>query len=222
MDFFLLLCMLTAIVTEFRFLNRDKKIILLLVYSCAALFMIFSSNILIGLNYKLSDFFLEGENIFFSIIEYLTFYSFFKQVLESPVLRKLMLSSIFFLAIAFLIYLYRGLYISSTAITTKKIADFITSSELLFLTILCLLYYHKLFRERPVYKLTDSPFFWIATGLFFYSVTIIPFFIISKEIKFIEKNQVIYQAGFAIHYIFFGGLFLTITKAILCEKPLTT
>ncbi len=87
-----------------------------------------------------------------------------------------------FLISSILLILISGLIKPFSDTSIRKLSDFVISSELLALTGLCLVYYFESFNKKGTSELKSSPSFWIVTGLFFYSIIIAPFFMITDEI----------------------------------------
>jgi hypothetical protein len=222
-DAFALACQLVAIITGLIVLKKKKMAYLFLLYSISAFLLFLSSYYKVAylhLSKRHNTILLESSNIIFTLIEYIIFYLYFSKILTS---KKIKLAMKIFLALLTACSVFFFLKESDIAFSSSSISIYsgmITSLELLFLAILCLAYYYGLFQKKPVENLLQSPSFWIVTGLFFYSLLVTPFFIISEYFYDNQKN--IFHALFAAHFISFGILFLTITKAFLCRKPLTT
>ena len=186
-------------------------------------FLLISGDYISALFYnhaELKNHFVENQNIIFAIIEYIVFYYFFRAIIISRVIKALMFFFLFPLVIAGIFFFYKIFSGNISQSLVRKSADLIISVELLLLAFFCIVYYYELFRKKPVYNLNESPSFWIVTGLFLYSITIIPFFMITNI--FIPTQKSIIHIFYSFHYISFGFLFLAITKAFLCRKPLTT
>jgi len=220
LDLFLWPCIIIALCIEIRFLRETKAILPLFLYTVATFLFYIISYIPVFRRQASTDFFFEGLNISFALIEYSLFYFYFKRVLSSIFTKVFMPYFIIPFTLTIAIYYYRGIFISDADIIVKKIPDFFISLELLLLAIPCFIYYYELLKMKRMTNLTANPSFWIVTGLLFYSITIIPFFIISRELQ--HSKETLYRAAYALHYILFGFLFLAITRAILCKKPLTT
>jgi hypothetical protein len=203
-NFFVLICIVTALVTAIKFHQKDKlyRYFYFYIISAFALFTL-CDLVLIILNLKgrAYSFVIESVNICFAFIEYLLFYNFFFAVLKSKIAKKLMTIFIPFLALATILFAIKSRDHNFSIPAIIRYADLTISAELLFLGSLCIIYYYELLRKKPIVNLQQSPSFWIVSGLFFYCIVISPF---------------------VIHYITFGILFLAITKAFLCKKQLTT
>ena len=156
-------------------------------------------------------------NSFISVVELCVYYYFFFRVLQNIIVKHAMK----FLLIVFMIF-FVGLIISNT----KKIDSYghfsgiIGAAEFLFLLLPCFTYYFELFSMKTSEDLLKRPSFWIVTGIFFYSVVSIPYYLIAN---FLAVNKYHSQSELAIFmfYIPFSISFLFLTKAFLCKKPLT-
>ena len=222
-DFLLALCQLIAIITILFSSHKKNHSALFLTYCCSAFILVISG--WIGYFFNSGNeslvFFEELMSTIFAVLEYIVFYSFFKEILTSKVIKKIMiLFNVFFVSVITIFILVS--FSNQVKLTMiYRNSNYIISTELLFLSFLCLIYYFELFRKIPINNLTQSPSFWIITSLFFYSIIITPFFMIINE-EFIISHKNIYYALFAFHYISFSFLFLAIVNAFLCKKPLTT
>jgi len=161
----------------------------------------------------------EVANTFFELIEFLAFYFFFKKCLQNKyekcfkvALYMLMtVSGIFFIRLAFPNYKDEDMRTHSL---------FINVIEFFFLFIMCLAYFRKLFTDAPTKNLFKRPSFLIVTSLFFYTILMIPFFLIANDVFLNEVA--IYHILFACHYILLMFLLFSISKAFLCKIPITT
>jgi hypothetical protein len=222
--FFTLFCIVIALVSAIRFSQKEKLSYLFLIYIISA-GLLFTSCELIGLaildlrGRRVSIFF-ETANLCFAFIEYIVFYNFFLSILKSKITKKIMgLFSIFF-AIVIILFISKEFDYTFSRSEIYHYSDMVVSSELLFLGILCIVYYSELLKAKPVTNLPQSPSFWIVSGLFFYCLLITPFFMISENLH--NEYKQVYNVFYAAHYISFGLLFLALTKAFLCKRPLTT
>lgn len=160
----------------------------------------------------------ETANMIFTIIEFGSFYFFFFRVLEiswSKKALKLLAGVMLFMLAWFAFRLATG-----SEIEIIQHISYLTSSVEMFLLIIpCLIYFYELFQKMPFVNLSQKPSFWITTGLFLYSGTIIPFFLIADKINNYSPNLSDYF--FSAHYFTLGILFLLLSKAFSCKKPLT-
>src|SRR5581483_1698659 len=80
------------------------------------------------------------------------------------------------------LYLYHGI--------TKLHSIYLVGGGL-FIVVLCLLHFYNLLKKDDIHNPFKAPFFWIATGLFFYFLGVIPFLGI---INFLVKTDLILAA----------------------------
>jgi len=163
---------------------------------------------------------LEINNTAFELVEYATFYYFFRKRLRKQVLKRIskmflfllaMLSLVFFLAIAI------GTYES---VEIEQYSLIINVLELLFLASLCLAYFYELFTNVTTVELLGKPSFYIATSTFFYAVLPIPFFLLAAEI--LQRGKAIYLVFYDCHYLLLLLVLVSILKALLSKVPFTT
>ncbi|MCW3116408.1 MAG: hypothetical protein JWM28_490 [Chitinophagaceae bacterium] len=218
-DYFLLLCQLIAIGTIIHFFKKQKLSRFFLTYCLSSFTLVTSEYFILYFCHDISfrEKLTESTNVIFSLIEYIVFYTFLKLVLVSPVIKSFLKFYIFIFVTAALFFFYRAYFTNADTTKLKHITDFIISSELFVIAACCIVYFYELFIKEPLLNLSESPAFWIITGLFCYSILIIPFFMISG---FVYSQKTLYYIFFGVHYISFGFLFLAISKAFLCRKPI--
>jgi len=219
-DFFLLACMLIAIIACILFLKEEKYGFLFLVYSISAFTLMNDDYVLIFSNRAglLEKFVLYG-NLIFAYVELVVFSLFFRALFKSAIIKTITNTAIGLFSMAllfFFVYYLPGHRIHSEI---TKFSDFFISSELLYLFGFCLTYYYNLVRRSSDLLQQSSPSFWIVTGLFIYTLIIIPFFMLDTEIR--NTSRKLDDIAYAIHYITFGFLFLAIAKALFIRKSLT-
>jgi len=222
-DVFLLVCMVLAI-TSILFSRRKGKFYVLFLCYCLAGFALILSGRMVNFFFKKNEssvLFIEGGNIFFALLEYITFYYFFKDLLQSGSVKLFMLVAFYFLIATGLFFLYQVVVPGISDNTIYQFSDFITTGELVILAALCLKYFFELLRKRPIFDLFKSPSFWIVTSLFFYAIIVTPFFLILSD-EFRTNYKPVYDAFFALHFVSFSFLFIAIANAFLCKGPLTT
>lgn len=223
-NFFLFACLIICLVICVRFRQRGSTYLQFVLYIFFALLVfVFFELLLFGI-FKLTRrqfaSYVEANNMLLSVIEFIVFYNFFRSILESKKVKVFMALGVP------IIVAFASSFIMKVAGTTFSAMDISHHSELtssfnfLFLGTLCIFYYHELLRKKPVFSLSQSPAFWIVLGLFFYCFISLPFFLIGELIM--QNFNKIYTTFYAIHYIFFGLLFLAIGKAMLLRKPLVS
>jgi len=222
-DLLVMLCQVFAIIIIFKLFRRDKLTYHFLTY-CLAGFLLFFSGKLLYFFYDATESsarYTETGNVAFAVIEYVVFYYYFKIILNSKILKAFMSVFLIPLLVAASSFVVVVFSIKLADDNILEYSNFIISPELLFLGIVCLFYYLELFRKKPLVKLTQSPSFWIVTSFFFYSLIITPFFIITND-EFRAAHRNVFFTLWTLHYISFSILFIAISNAFLCRKPLTT
>jgi len=164
--------------------------------------------------------FTETGNSIFELVEFIAFYYFFKRCLRfvgAKVILKIFLIVLCVVTSVFLLMLtYRGY--GNEEIHGHSL--FINVIEFLFLAVLCLAYFVELFTEPPKINLFERPSFYIVVGTFFYAALMIPFFMVARNIY--DFDHAVFFALFSCHFILLTILMITISKAMLCSKPITT
>lgn len=215
-------CQLAAIVTILLLSKKEKLTYWFLLYCSVAfvLFVTFRFAIFFITPGRFDPTFLESSNILFAFVEYAAFYQFFKKLFEQRMVLLFMKLFYVVFTIVVLHFFYKLIFTKMSDSVILEYSDFIISLELLVLGAFCLVYYFRLLRQKPKNRLSQSPAFWIITGLFFYSFVITPFFMIITP-EFMDSRQKIYNLLFTLHYISFSFLFIAIIKAFFLKKPLT-
>lgn len=217
---------LLALIIGIKYYRNELSYKLLIIYCISSLLMLNIIHDCILFSFDKKDhrriIYGEGTNTLFAFVEISIFFYFFRQLLNNKIIQTLI--KIFWiiftiLCIAFIIEITE---VELSKVQIIKNSYYINIFEFFLLLPLCLVYFFQLLtkeQNNPV-QLTDSPSFWIVSGLFFYCIVSLPFL-------FYGKNSVIRSASFfyligAIHYISISLLFLCLTKAFSCKKTLTT
>jgi hypothetical protein len=151
----------------------------------------------------------------FTLVELLVFADFFKKIIINEKKQKLIqlvtiLFTIFFTC-SFILGIEEFRDIKHTSINT------VYTVEGIILIFFCSLYYHQLFSELPILKLTTEPSFWISTGLFFFTCCTLPYSLVENYL--VRNYELVGINFFSIFLIFYSLLFIMIIKAYLC-KPI--
>ncbi len=220
---FAILCQFAAIVSGVRYFKKEKIHILFVIYAFSGFVLIIIINffvIALDIQGKNRTLIIESINILFAFVEYLVFYYFFQKVIRSTVAKKIMKIFFVLFTVTILHFFWKETDPTFPRISVRYYSDLIISAGLLFLASICMIYYFELFQKKSATNPVQSPVFWIVNGLFFYCILIVPFFLISTKLLAMQKES--YFILFAVHYVFFGLLYLALAKAFLCKKPLTT
>ena len=153
----------------------------------------------------------------FTIIEFLMFASFFKNLLAiTKYVTQIRRIQRLFILVAL------GLTIRDILAFTmlrQETLQNIFTIQAICLIILCIFYYITLFQIEPIPVLKGNPEFLVATGLSFLLISTLP---LSIFINYIERYSYgFYRYLFSIFHVFYCLLFLMIIRAYLC-KPTTT
>lgn len=164
----------------------------------------------------------EVLNVLFALVEFSVFSYFFSRILRSRLLKL----SMFFAGIIFLLvcFLY-AIAVFRSDLSSEEILRYsfrINVLEFVFLFLACLLFFYELLNDNSHDKsrLAEHPSFWISSGVFFYSIVSLPYFLIADELFYYNKN--VYTILVAVHYVSTSMLFLCLAKAFSCERSLTT
>ena len=117
---------------------------------------------------------------FSTVFEIYFFSYFFYQVLKDSLSRKLIKIFVFFYPIILIV----------SFLTIQKWYIFHTYTfiaGLLYLNILCLLYFRQLYTAIEFKKLSTLPEFWIVTGLLVFTVGVLPYFIL---LNYLNTNHI--------------------------------
>jgi len=162
----------------------------------------------------------EFGNTIFELAEFFAFYQFFKKCLPSKRHNKGLAASLICFSLIVGMFLVASAFPSYSGENIRKHSLFINVIELFLIFCMCLAYYYDLFTSVPKVMLIKRPSFFITTSTFFYSVLLIPFLILANEILAI--HTLFYQVLFAIHFVLLIIMLLTLLRAFLWKKPITT
>ena len=212
---------LIAIIIGLLYVRKEKLRILFLVYLIFD-FLIFLCDIYLdafsSFTKKEIDFFIGLTNNLISLVELLVYFYFFSNILRNRTIIKLMkISAMIFIVIIGLLVTTKYSFLTNRF---PYITDLIGTIEFLLLILPCFVFFYELFQDDSAIKLHRRPSFWIVTGIFFYSVMSVPYFMITH---FIASNLVNY---FSLTYLLLFSIpftinFIFLTRAFLCKKVLT-
>lgn len=214
---FFILCFLLALFYHYR----QRLRILFLVYFFCGTILFFATDLILVLKIfteRQMIIFRETSNTIFELIEFITFYNFFKGCLEGERFKKV-LDMIFilftFTSLIFFIELISSRYPENEI---EKHSFYINIIEFLLLSGMCLIYFYELFATIPKLNLFKRPSFFIVTATFFYTVFPIPFFMLARDVF----STSIYDMLSACHYLLLIVMLLSLSKAFLWKNPITT
>jgi hypothetical protein len=218
----ILTLMLCFIVALFRN-NREKERLFFLMYFFigTSLFVVLNflsvCHLINGRKWIIT---VELANTVFELSEFIAFYYFFKKCLLTATHHKILKA----LFICFCVVV--GIFFAASTFPRYAVEDIrkhslvINVIELFFIFCMCLAYYYDLFTAVPKVHLFQRPSFFITTSTFFYSVLLIPFLILANEIM--KIHSLLYHILFSVHFVLLIIMLVTILKAFLWRKPITT
>jgi hypothetical protein len=226
-DFFtepvLLLTFIFSLVVGLLYNYRAKERIFFVVYFFAGvvLFLLASPiQIILVVAGRKVDVFNEVCNTGFEMVEFIAFQYFFKKCLRNKNLRRISNILLLVLIVICFAFFIAAAFQGYSKETIREHSFLINAIEFFFLSSLCLAYFYELFTEPPKINLFERPSFFITTSVFFYSVLLIPFFIIARALW--KEEHSIFFVLFSCHYILLTIVLVSISKAFLCRKPITT
>jgi hypothetical protein len=148
-----------------------------------------------------------------SVIEFCAFTYFLYTISKTVIKKAIYIISLLTLLIFFSVPFYR-MYISG--LLNSHDLHFLYIIESSSLLVLCSLHFIDLFKSPPVHKLLNSSNFWISSGLTFYLICTFPGTLLTDYLY--NTNQLSYYHLWALIYIFYILLFLTIIKAYTCRS----
>lgn len=162
--------------------------------------------------------FFRNTNVIIALVEISVYYYYFNKLLLNKHKRFLVALYISYLLCLFI---YFSKIISLIASTPIHGSNIIGALEFFLMLPPCFLYFRQLLNTSSKLNLAERPSFWIVTGIFFYSLISIPYYLLmSYFIQLRYEYRSVLSSTF--YYIPFSINFLFLLKAFLCKKPLTT
>jgi hypothetical protein len=156
--------------------------------------------------------FLSITNTLVSLVELMVYYFFFFHILENRKIKQTLIPLLIIFFILAIFYVFRGF--NSLKTNFVFIGWLISVIEFLFLLLPCFAFYIELFIRKPTIDLFERPSFWVTTGIFFYAIISIPFYLVGNlSYKQAIIPTLLYYVPFILNFVF-------LTKAFLCKKPL--
>jgi len=219
-----IMCSLLTIIIGVKSHRREKSSILFIIYSLSCLILFIGSDLYTALyQYKASppsrnkSVILQSANTIFALFELFTFYYYYLQIIKSRLTHwtmKFSLILFFSIAIVFFIKIKDkefGIF------DIRQFSALIATIEFFLLLLPVFIYLFELFKNESVKEIKQSPSFWINSGLFVYILITLPFLIISESLP-----KPVYYFMYFLHSISLNILLLSVIKAFLCRKPITT
>jgi hypothetical protein len=163
---------------------------------------------------------IESANTFFAISELCIFTTFFFQIIDSKTFKKLLVLLCGCFLVAIILFFRKVLDDTTNRDEILKASIVVNILEFSIFLLAVLSYFIELFKKPPTQDITQSPAFWIASGFFVYILVSLPMLLFTEYIWI--ENRKLYFLLFSLHFIAMALLLLTIAKAFLCRKPITT
>jgi hypothetical protein len=149
----------------------------------------------------------------FTIIEYFVFALFLKSFLPKKIF---LLSTISFSTVALSVFIY--CFTNYSGISNHHNLQLFTL-QAMFLIVLCVSYFIRIFKTLAIPSLRLEPSFWITTGLTFFMISTLPYSMFSNIL--LESNQSLFFKLFNIYYVFYVLLFIMIIKGCVCKQEVS-
>jgi len=171
-----------------------------------------------GIAPKFRSQFMTYINNLVALTELLVYYIFFYIILSNSKIKNLMRVLALFFAIIIAVY-----FITRLNFLTNRfiyISYLIGVTEFIFMLPPCFFYFYNILTVDSEVSLLKRPTFWIVTGIFFYSLISIPYYLLNRYLSDHDK-QLWHALQAALYVIPFTLNFVFLIKAFLCKKPLT-
>lgn len=157
-------------------------------------------------------------NSLIAAVELTVYYFFFFKVLNNQSVKKLL--KVLLLAYIALLSFFLATRFSFLTNRFSYVSYVLNTIEFLFILPPCLVFFFEIVNTESKLNLLERPSFWIVTGIFFYALISIPYYLLSRYIDishFKFKNVLgatLFNIPYAINFLF-------LIKAFLCKKNLT-
>ena len=220
---FEIICLTIALITGSVFGQKKPLTIIFLIYALIGLlsliYQIYVTHILV-LQPALRGVHIYVMNLVVSYIELATFMFFFYNTLLISKLKTFLSVYFTMVTLANTLILYQAIYPHIAVDVLRKTSTLIITFQLLPVLFICLCYYYQILSFKSGDDLFKRPSFWITTSIFFYILLLTPFNLLYEELRI--NHPLLFKVFFSIHYFSFGIIFIALTNAFLCKKPITT
>lgn len=158
-------------------------------------------------------------NTIISLIEFLTYMTFFGVIIKRPHLKPYFKFSVSVFYILEILYFFTRF--SFLTDRSRYVYSLLNVIEFLILIPPCLFYYYDLFNTSTAISLSSKPSFWIVTGIFTFSVISIPFYLLDPLLWDIKARDREIIGIFLFQLPIIINLSLLI-RGLVCKKTLTT
>jgi hypothetical protein len=215
------LCETTAITIGLLFARKDKTGLFFIAYlSFDFLILLLDNYVELSTSFTAEEYnsMVSLTNALIALVELLAYYYYFIHVIKNETVTRLMK----ILRVIFIVIIIIFITTDFSFVTRRYsyVASLIGTLEFLFLLPPCFVYFYEILKYDPRIDLSHRPSFWIVTGIFFFAVLSIPFYLL---IGFFDVNQYEYWllAKSVLFFMPFTINFIFLTRAFLCRKPLT-
>jgi hypothetical protein len=167
---------------------------------------------------KLTFKFVVVGNSLVSAVEFFIYNYFFYKVIRDKRIRFVLKVT----SISFFLFLLIALFNIQFGLPwrTGYSTKILSSIGFIFLLIPCAAFYYEIMNIKSRISLQDRPSFWITTGIFFYAVISIPYYLVDM---YFLKARYEYRVALSIALFIIPFLinFLFLIKAFLCKRSLT-
>ncbi len=164
------------------------------------------------------SYFQDTTNTLVAYVELLVYFYFFKKVLKGNRIKVILTRLAVIYSVIIIIFLATKFVFDTNRYS--YIAYITGAIEFIFLLVPCIYYFLHLFKANSSLPLTDRPSFWIVTGIFFFSLISIPYYLLNRYF-FSTQYELRYLFNAVLYYIPFTANFIFLIKAFLCKKTLT-
>jgi hypothetical protein len=221
---FYIFCVILALISSLKFVKKDKLGLLFIIYISTDLSISIVDAYLksfTSISFAAWGQFIFITNAIIGLVELSVYYYFFYNTLNSSFIKKFIVATYFpYIVIASFLIVGSFTFLD---LNFRYIINLTAVVEFILLLFLCLRYYIELFKI-PGIELFERPSFFIATGIFFFSVISIPFYLIShffldsKPAFQLETYEVFFEILF---YIPLSINFLMLFRSFICRKSVT-
>jgi hypothetical protein len=163
--------------------------------------------------------FQETSNSIFELTEFIAFYFFFNKCLNYKTSKSILKIFLILLSSIFVAFFARLVFPGYSTESLRNDSMTINVIEFFFLSGICLAYFYELLTLVPKINLLGRPSFLIVTSTFFYTVLMIPFFMLARDLFKLELP--IFYILFSGHYILLAVMLISFLKAFLRKEPIT-
>lgn len=220
-EFLMFIAELAALIIGLLYVRKDKIGRFFLAYIAFELSILLTDFYFLAdnrLSQKFYNYFIYTTNSLIAYVELLVYFHYFRKLLHGNRIKKILtvLTIIYSLLIIILITT------KFSFITNRYyyLAYITGAIEFVFMLVPCVYYFIQLFKTSSSFRLTERPSFWIVTGIFFFSLISIPYYLLNRYF-FNSQFELRKLFNAILYYTPFTANFIFLIKAFLCKKTLT-